>query len=250
MRLIPHAVCLYVLLVSTQTQQVGSVDLTQPPQLAEPAEKQEISNLPEGCKTLSGGCIADGYVDPEDHRLREIEVSVVSVSETKPSEGSELQAEVRLRNTGKQSIQIPWSKDPRVKAEGQDPNHITWEAATFEVFLKIKHGNDVLLKNSSEWVYGSKFSAGSLLILQPGEWITAKVKFTLEAEYLYHPGELGEGESQFIVEWDQVSRSWNVKNCGVWNAYFQYDHFYEQTNLPLTVQITPKASADIDKPNE
>jgi hypothetical protein len=107
-----------------------------------------------------------------------------------------------------------------------------------------------LLKNSSEWVYGSKFSAGSLLTLQPGEWITAKVKFTLEAEYLYRPGELGEGESQFLVEWKQVGRTRNVKDCGVWYGYFQYDHFYEQTNLPLTVQITPKASADIDKPNE
>jgi hypothetical protein len=247
MRLIQYAVCFSVFLASVQGQQVGSLDLTQPLQPAESAEKQEESNLPEGCKTLSGGGIADGYVDPEDHQLREIEVSMISVSETKPPEGSELQAEVRLRNIGKQLIQIPWSKDPRVKTEGQDPNHITWEAATFEVFLKRKHGNDVLLKNSSEWVYGSRFSGGSLLTLQPGEWITAKVKFTLEAEYLYHPGELGEGESQFIVEWDQVSRSWNVKNCGVWNAYFQYDHFYEQTNLPLTVQITP---ADIDKPNE
>jgi len=250
MRSIQYALCLSVLLASVQGQQVGSLDLTQPLQPAEPAEKQGESNLPEGCKTLSGGRIADGWVEPEDHQLREIEVSMISLSEAKPPEGSELQAEVRLRNIGKQSIQIPWSKDPRVKAEGQDPNHITWEAATFEVFLRRKHGNDVRVENSSEWVYGSRFSAGSLLTLQPGEWITAKVKFTLDAEYLYHAGELGEGESQFIVEWHQVSRSWNVKNCGVWNAYFQYDHFYEQTNLPLTVQITRKVSANINKPNE
>jgi hypothetical protein len=250
MRLIQHALCLSVFLASVQGQQVGSLDLTQPLQPAEPAEKREESNLPEGCKTFSGGGIADGWVEPEDHQLREIEVSMVSVSDMKPTEGSELQAEVRLRNIGKQSIQIPWSKDPRVKNEGQDPNHVVWEVATFQVFLKRDHGNSVLLKNSSEWVAGSRFSAGSLLTLQPGEWITAKVKFTLEGKYLYHPGEFGVGKFQFFMEWDQVSRSWYVKNCGAWNAYFQYDHFYEQKSLPLTVQITPKSSADIDKPNE
>jgi hypothetical protein len=250
MRLIHCAVCLHMLLATAQAQQVGSIDLTQTPQPAKSTEKQEKTNLPEGCKTLSGGGIADGYVIPEDHQLREIEVSMISVSKTKPTEGSELQAEVQLRNIGKQSIQIPWSKDPRVKNEGQDPNHFNWEGATFRVLLSKHGGNGVLLKSSSEWVYGSKFSTGSLLTLRPGEWITASVKFKLEAMYLYDPGEFGVGKSQFLAEWEQVSRSWGVRGCGLWNGYYQYGDFYKQTKLPVTVQIMRKRSKDIKSPSE
>lgn len=245
MRLIQHAVCLSVLLASVQGQQVGSLDLTQPLQPAESAEKQEKSNLPEGCKTLSGGGIADGWVEPEDHQVREIEVSMVSVSDMKPTEGSELQAEVHLRNIGKQSIEIPWSTNPGIIKDGQDPNHLNWHGATFRVLLRRHSGNGVLLESSTQWVYGSKFSAGSLLTIQPGDWISATVKFKLVAMYLYHPGEFGEGESQFLVEWHQVGRAWNVRDCGGWNGYFQYDHFYKQTKLPLTVQINGKNSTDV-----
>jgi hypothetical protein len=115
----------------------------------------------------------------------------------------------------------------------------------------VRHrGEGVLLKSSTRWVYGSKFSTSSLLTVRPGEWITATVKFKLEAPYLYQPGEFGEGESQFLVEWKQIGREWNVKDCGVWNAYFQYDHFYKQTNQPLTVQISGKGSTDVKEPDE
>jgi hypothetical protein len=250
MRLIQHAVSLSVLFASIQGQQVGSLDLTQPLKPAESAEKEEKTNLPEGCKTFSGGGIADGWVEPEEHQLREIEVSMISVSDMKPTEGSELQAEVLLRNIGKQSIQIPWSTDRSIIRDGQDSHHLNWEAATFRVLLGKHSGNGVLLESSTRWVYGSKFSAGSLLTIQPGDWISATVKFKLVAMYLYHPGEFGEGESQFLAEWKQVGRAWDVRDCGVWNGYFQYDHFYEQTKLPLRVQITGKKSADVKKIGE
>jgi hypothetical protein len=36
------------------------------------------------------------------------------------------------------SIRIPWSTDPSIKKDGQDANHLNWEAATLQVLLDIE----------------------------------------------------------------------------------------------------------------
>jgi hypothetical protein len=60
----------------------------------------------------------------------------------------------------------------------------------------------------------------------------------LEDEYAIPPERLKEGEWELSAEWFQVGRSWSVKNCKASNAYYHYDHFYRQQNVPAKIQVT------------
>ena len=108
-RVVQSVACLFILVTSAQTQQIASADLSHPKAPAESAEKQFKTELPKGCEKLSPGAIFDGAVLPPNHEPREIVVQMVKLSNENPVLGSELQGEVELRNSGKYSINIPWS---------------------------------------------------------------------------------------------------------------------------------------------
>ncbi len=221
-------------------RQGDSVDLTQPPEPSKPTASQEKTPLPYGCKELLPGVIGDGWVEPEDNLPHDIVVEVVSVSNMKPALGSELGAEVQLRNTDMRPLQIPWSRDPRIIEHGQSPDALLWEVGTFEFTLKDQQGHHVLLKSLTESLYGTKFYAGSELSIKPGESITASVKFKLDDEFPIPPLRLKEGEWQLSAEWRQVRRTSGVgaKSCTVGVGYFQYDKFYRQRSPSLSIRVT------------
>ena len=239
------AICIFALAFSFQGQgrQIGSVDLTRPPETSNVARSREKTALPKGCGKLSDGGIADGWVKPEDNLPRGIVVKVISVSNLKSALSSELRADVQLQNSDKRPIRIPWSTDSSLIENGQDPEHLEWEVGTFEFTLRDSEDNQIALKSLTGWLYGSKFTSGSELTIQPRESIIALVKFKLEDKYAIPPERLKEGEWQLLAEWHQVGRSWDVKNCAAWNSYFQYDDFYRQHNVPVTIQVTAPDSA-------
>jgi hypothetical protein len=223
-------------------QQIGSVDLTRPPKRA------DLSN---GCKKLLAGIIGDGWPEPEDHVPRNILVEVVSVKDTKPTLGSELVAEVRLQNTGTQSIKIPWSNEFSSLMKGQSLDALSWDEATFEFMLKDQQGRRVRLKSLTEALYGSKSADGSELAVKPGESITALVKFALIDEFPIPPLRLKEGEWQLSAEWIQTGRTSSVsKNCTEANGYFHYDRYYQQQNPGITIQVKAAGSSTTQKPAE
>src|ERR1700675_3228723 len=97
----PFALLLIQILFAQRT---GPVDLTRLPEAS-----KTPGNLPNGCKNLTPGIIADGRLEPENHSPENIVVEVVSVKDMKPVLGSEVAAEVRLRNADTRSIKIPRS---------------------------------------------------------------------------------------------------------------------------------------------
>src|ERR1700730_12857651 len=220
---------------SCVAQEVGSVDLrpsagpTKTPadekkekESATAQEKGEEKKLQGGCEKLLPGTIADGIVEPDDKQPRPIFVEVARVSEQEPAEGSELDAEVRLQNTGTRTIEIPWSRDPKVIEIGQGSNGYQWQGGYFEVFFRAGNPNGVMLKSLSLDLYGTRFRPGSLLTLQPGQWITAKIRFRLEAEYLYKAGEFQGQKAELFVRWEQVNRVISIKDCKKWDSFFRY----------------------------
>jgi hypothetical protein len=230
-----------VLGVSLFAQQIDSVDLTRPPALLKASTAQA---LPDGCEKLSEGGIADGIREPEDHRPRRIVIEVVSTKEIKPELGSEVEAVVRLQNTDTKPIVIPWSTDPSVVEEGQKENDFEWQIATFEFTLTDQKGNHVALKSLTEWLRGSKFSPGSLLTIQPGQNITAIVKFKLVELYPIEPLVLKAGDWKLSAAWHQMGRTWHTKNCAIWNGFFHYGDFYKQKNPSVAIQISEPKSAN------
>jgi hypothetical protein len=222
-------------------QQIASVDLTQPPRSNSTSQDQQKTALPDGCEKILPGIFADGVVVPKDQQPRAIVLEIVGVSADKAALGSELRADVRLRNSGKQSIQIPWSTDPSTVTDGQVAGHLQWEGGSFEVLLRGElDDNDVLLVTLTSPLFGSKFSPGSLLTMQPGESVIAKIKFKLESHSV-RPVPLKEGKMELLVKWGQVARYQEVADCKMRNGYYQYH--YEQKNMTMPIQVIAQDSS-------
>jgi hypothetical protein len=229
-------------------QQIASVDLTQPPKSNSISQDQTKPELPEGCEKILPGIIADGFMQPEDHLPREITLELIRVSANKAPIGGELEADVRLLNSGKQSIQIPWSIDPTTVTDGQDLSHREWEGGSFEVLLRGQFDNDVLLVSLTYPLYGSKFSQGSLLTLQPGQSVVAAIKFKLESRYPVRRRPWKEGKMELLVEWRQTSIHQSVAACKMWKGFFQYQ--YEQKNLTTPIQVIAADSSTNPLPSK
>ena len=216
------------------SQQIASVDLTQSIESNHSTDKPSIPPPPEGCEKPEG-MIADGVMLPEDKKPREILLELTKLSDRSPKVGSEVVAEIRLKNIDEKPINIPWSTDPNGRTKNQDPDHLEWEQGGFEILLE-SYGNDgsVLLKSAEFALFGSKFSPGSLLTIQPGEWVIAKMNFIIEARYF---GTLG-GESRLSVRWEQAARTWTRSKCGVNTGWFGYnDGFYKQERPAVIIQV-------------
>ena len=219
-------------------QQIASVDLTHPPKSDSISQNQTKQTPPDGCEKILPGTIVDGFMLSKDHLPREITLELVRVDAKKVAVGSELGADVQLLNSGKQSIQIPWSTDPKTVIDGQGPSHRKWEGGSFEVLLRGQLDNDVLLESLTYPLYGSRLTPGSLLTLQPGESVIAAIKFKMLSRYPVRPGPWKEGKMELLVEWRQTSVNQDLDDCKMRKGFYQYH--YEQKNLTTPVQvITP-----------
>jgi hypothetical protein len=101
-------------------------------------------------------------------------------------------------------------------------------------------------KSALRTEFGSQktFSPGSLLTIQPGQNITAIVKFKLEELYPMEPLVLKAGDWKLSATWDRMGRTWHTKSCEIWNGFFHYETFYKQKNPSVAVQISEPQSAN------
>lgn len=223
-------IIVFIVVIPVWAQQVASIDLTHLITLAKSAEK---STLPKGCEKILPGVIGDGYMTPPNREPREISVEIVRVDDKNPAAGSMVQGQVRLRNTSKYPIDIPWNADPNRVELGQDPYHSSWEEGRFNFVLRATDP----LKRMPQALYGSQSVVGSMLKIQPGEWVTANVAFTLELEYPFPGQPIKKGDGQLQVEWEQSWHSRNIKDCSLGSGYFTYRDYYRQQNPAITIQI-------------
>jgi hypothetical protein len=227
----------YLLAGSAFAQNVGSIDLSRP--VAAP-KHTDAGKLPAGCKKLSPGMIADGLPDGQNNTPHKIVVEVIGIRNRAPAIASEVVAEVRVRNSDSRPITIPWSTDFSRIRKGQPADAVQWDQATFDFTLRDQQGNHVALKSATGFLVGSESVAGSELTLQPGDSITAAVRFAVEEEFPIPPLSLKPGEWRLSATWHQTGRSWGVRNCQVSNLYVHYEQFYEQQNPSVAIQILAK----------
>lgn len=244
MKALRNAFFAFLLISIPFAQRIDPVDLTRLPEIS-----KNTADLPDGCKALSGGTIADGQLLPKDHSPERIVVEIVSVKDRKLTLGSEATAEVRFRNADTSTITIPWSTEFSAIHNGQSPNALRFEEGTFEFRLTNQKSQEVLLKSLTASLYGSDASPGSQLAVAPGESVTALVKFKLEEEFQIPPLRLKEGEWQLTAKWILTGRHWAInENCSLSNAYFHGDGFYQQRNPALTIQVASGAANPGQKP--
>lgn len=218
-------------------QDPRSVDLTLSPLVASPPEFIAKKIPPTGCTEISDGGSADGIIQPEDGEARDILVEVAKLKNSEVVSGTELEARIRLTNSGKHPIRIPWSTDPAIIDNPRDPEHLEWETATFQFVLTNEDEEEINLKSLTGWLYGSKFKEGTELTMQPRDSITAAVRVKFEDSAPIEPGPLKTGDWQLSAEWVQIGKSWQVRNCRSWNRNFLYQDFYRQKTPPVTVHV-------------
>jgi len=244
-RIIPFLIVAFYL---SAGQDPRSVDLTLSPLVSTPAEFIEKKIPPTGCTEIANGGSADGLVQAEDGQPRDIIVEVVKIKNSEAISGSELEAQVRLQNSGKHPIRIPWSTDPATIDNPRDPEHLEWETATFEFVLTNADEEEISLKSLTGWLYGSKFKEGTELTLQPRDSITASVRLKLEDRAPIEPGPLKAGDWQLTAEWVQIGKSWQVRDCRAWNRNFLYQEFYRQKTPPVAIHVVAAPLPSDGKP--
>ena len=242
-----HSVVLFLILAFCVSagQDPRSVDLTILSVSPNPAELFK-KNVPSAeCTDIGDGGSADGLVHAEDGEPRDILVEIVKLKSSEVPAGSELEAQVRLQNTSKHPIRIPWSTDPGIIENPRDPEHLEWETATFQFVLTNDDDDEIALTSLTAWLYGSKQREGTELTLQPRDSITASVRLKLEDKAPIEPGPIKSGDWQLSAEWLQSGKSWQIRNCRAWSRSFLYQEFYRQKNpsVPLRIlSVTPPSA--------
>lgn len=220
-------------LTPARAQQIASVDLTRRIEQEQVPGIKGKTILPQGCEKLLPGVTGDGDVLPTNNESHEISVQMVNVDSEDLAIGGEVEGEVQLRNIGNFPVSIPWSPNPEIAVDGQNSDHLQWEEGGFTGLL-MGSGRLVSLV---EPLFGSNTSAGSLLTIHPGEWVTARVKFKLELQYPIPGRFIRKGKGELRVEWEQTARTSNVKNCAVSTGWFRYRNYYKQSNPTTTITV-------------
>jgi hypothetical protein len=220
--------CVTVLFAaSVRAQQIGSVDLTHP--------KTNTRKSVRGCTRTSAGIIGDSFIR-RDGKFRKLTLRMIKLSRTEITQGDNVDAIVRMQNAGGVAIEIPWSADPNTSWVGQDPRHLEWSDGDFQVDLVDSAGNGFGdgfgVKIASGDLYGSKVVPNSFLTIQPGEWVTARIRFKLAEK------SIATGAAKIAIEWDRADMSWSVnRNCAAALGYVHYDHYYQQDHPSATITI-------------
>jgi len=222
---------------TSYAQKVADVDLTLEP----PALSQEHV-LPDECEGVPAGFThGDGFVVPEgDHPKLELHVN--SLSTVNPDLGSDIEAEITLKNSGKIDINIPWATDPNTVHRPAEATHYEYESAWLWFRLKDESGKEKFLKSLSLPLFSSANQLQSTVRLRPGQWVNMHIKFKLVFQDDRDLVGFVRGPAEIRIEWRQGNYTWERKGCSVTTGYSSYDSFYEQTMTPVKVIIASKAA--------
>ncbi len=152
--------------------------------------------------------------------------------------GQTVDAQVLLRNIGSKAVVIPWSLDPEIRKHSPDADQHEYELGWFELQLITKNKRRVPLESESQTLLlsSSESRQGSKLRLEPGQWVTAKVRFVIdEKRNLSVLLPVKPEKAQVSAQWRQARYTWHRDGCTVNTGYFSYD--YQEDARPVTIEI-------------
>lgn len=143
--------------LSALAQEIGYVDLTDGP-------SRESSRHP---RTFSGGCGGGG----SDSREPQVTVTLVALDQTILPLGEEVTFEVKIQNTGKNPVIVPWTPNLG-DVEPADPKaSYKYRIGVVVVTFKDPESREFSMGES---LYGSEEVPGTLRELAPNHWFTVR----------------------------------------------------------------------------
>ena len=220
-----------MLSIDVYGQQIAEIDL-----VSYKLPKYETQSMDlDGCSTPfyphSDGVI----VDTERRSKLKLELTL---SKETVHRGEIVNAQILMQNVGLDAIVIPWSLDPEIRKHPSGTVQHEYELGWFELELKGRGKIRIPLESESESAFlnSSESNPQSRLRLEPGQWVTAKIRFVLkEKEKLSVLEPVKSGTNEISVRWRQARYTWRRDGCTIETGYFSYD--YEQDTRPLGIEI-------------
>src|ERR1700687_372549 len=159
-------------------QQFAQIDL-----VAHQIPKQAAS---VNSDTALGGCESPSYKHSDGAILKtegrpKLMLEVALVKQI-VHQGETVDAQVQMRNVGSEAVVIPWSVEPEIRKHSPDAVQHEYELGWFELELVAKNRRGVPLESESQTFFlgSSESNPQSKLRLEPGQWVTAKIRFAID----------------------------------------------------------------------
>jgi hypothetical protein len=223
-----------MLSVSLHGQQVSEIDLVAhdvPNQVASANSDTALTGCESPFYNHSDGAI----VKAEGRPKLSLELALAKQTIHR---GETVDGQVLLRNVGSEAVVIPWSVDPEIRKHPPDVAQHEYELGWFELELIAKNKQVVPLESESQiFSLGSSESdPESKLRLEPGQWVTAKIRFAIvEKRKLSVLLPIKPGQAEISAQWRQARYTWHRNGCTVETGYFSYD--YQENARPVSIEI-------------
>jgi hypothetical protein len=223
-----------ILSVSLHGQQVAEIDLVAR-QMPKGVASGNSDTALAGCESPVYSHSDGAILTPE--RRPKLRLDVALAKQT-AHRGETVDAQVLMRNVGSEAVVIPWSVDPEIREHAPNAVQHEYELGWFELELTAKNERGVPLESESQTLSlaSSELKPRSTLRLEPGRWVTAKIRFAIdEKQILSSLLPLNPGTAEVSAHWRQARYTWHRVGCTVEAGYFSYD--YQEDVHPVSIEI-------------
>lgn len=146
-------------------------------QLRAPAPPPPVCDE-NGCSASGGigggsiGCGAGSLDDP-----RALKSTLVFLDRLSYSAGESVEMEIRIENVGRVAMGIPWSPHLADLQPADETARFSYSNLFIDLVLRTRDG-EIDVPAATE-LYGNPEHPGTLLILQPGEWVRLRLNMAL-----------------------------------------------------------------------
>jgi len=222
-------ICLSFFSLSLPAQEIGYIDLTD--NIFRESSRQ--------VRVGGGGC--GGTSDPTHNSQSEVTVTLVSLDKLHYQLGEEAIFEIKVLNSGKEKIVIPWT--PHLgDLEPTDTNaSYKYRVGVIVLLLRDPEGMDLDISDS---LYGSGKVPGSFRELFPGQWFTVKGKKKIELHGQNWGNkefnDVGFVDTKVSAFFRQDRGAYSPRNGGTVNQQCIPLRYREANQLNITVEQTSR----------
>jgi hypothetical protein len=225
--------------IDLRAQQIAQIDLVR--HETRSTELKDTDVEPSNCgDSLQYNVHGDGVIvttDVTTDKKPKLKMDLTLPKQTL-ERGERIEAQIQLENVGSDAVVIPWSSDPHTSKRPSGVVEHEYEMGWFDFQLKNadKRKTSVSLESQSNFLYASTSNPDSVLRIEPGQWLLAKIQFLVEGKRnLSVSLPINLGKAEISAEWRQARFTWQKDGCAVKTGYLSYVYEEHMQPIPITV---------------